>query len=386
MVRILATADWQMGMKGNLGRRGREHLAKARVAAIERIIEVAEKEGVDVILAAGDLFEFPHVSDDVTNSVARALHNTKIEIHAIPGNHDLYGPGTVWTSEQFRNLTRFKLHCVEEGGGRVTKTEIKDNVFLHSIPVTSKHDNHHQEELLEDVSDGTHIVMAHAHDECHLDFSDSEHERSDCYLPIDSGKVIKKGYSLLVLGHWHSWLKVGGSNRVVYPGTHEQTKFGDRDAGWVAIIDVPEEGGEPEVRRERVGETKWATEEFNCTGKSLPEDLMEFVQSQKDAGVDYLRLVLTGEVGVDEMAEAIPNSKSGFLPMFEHFEMDLANLATTIDVDAMMSNVDLPMGLREIQAQILSEIESSKGDERVTSELMEELGALYTACRDAGVV
>ena len=56
------------------------------------------------------------------------------------------------------------------------------------------------------------------------------------------------------------------------------------------------------------------------------------------------------------------------------------------DVDAMMSNVDLPMGLREIQAQIISEIESSKGDEWATSELMEELGALYSACRDAGIV
>ncbi|MAN37921.1 MAG: hypothetical protein CMI21_09960 [Opitutae bacterium] len=385
MVRILATADWQMGMRGNLSRRGREHLAKARVAAIERIIEVAEKEEVDVILAAGDLFEFPHVSDDVSNSVASALQKTKIEIHAIPGNRDLYGPGTVWKTPQIQNIKLFNPHFVEEGGDRVTKTEIKDNVFLHSIPVTNKYDTNRQDEYLEDVSDGTHIVMAHAHDLSHVDYFKDEHE-SDCKLPIKSEKVIKKGYSLIVLGHWHSWLEVGGSNRVVYPGTHEQTKFGDRDAGWVAIIEVPEDGGEPEVRRERVGATKWATEEFDCTGKSLPEDLVEFVQGQKDAGVDYLRLVLTGEVGVDEMAEAIPNSKSGFIPMFEHFEMDLANLATTIDVDAMMSNVDLPMGLREIQAQIISEIESSKGDEWATSELMEELGALYSACRDAGIV
>ena len=140
MVRILATADWQMGMGGNLSRRGKEHLAKARVTAIERILEVAEDKEVDVILAAGDLFEFPKVSEDVIDSVASALQKTKIEIHAIPGNHDLYGPGTVWKTPQIDAIKLFNLHCVEEGGGRVTKTEIKDNVFLHSIPVTDKHD------------------------------------------------------------------------------------------------------------------------------------------------------------------------------------------------------------------------------------------------------
>ncbi|NCG29930.1 MAG: hypothetical protein GWP27_05615 [Bacteroidetes bacterium] len=96
MVKILATADWQMDMVGgSLNPNAREYLSAARVETIEKILELAKEENVDVILAAGDLFEFPKVSDETTDAVARVLHQSDVPIHAIPGNHDLYGSSSV---------------------------------------------------------------------------------------------------------------------------------------------------------------------------------------------------------------------------------------------------------------------------------------------------
>ena len=379
MVRILATADWQMDMAGGgLNSSARDYLSAARVETIEKILELAKEEDVDVILAAGDLFEYPSPTPEVINSVANILQRSKVPIHAIPGNHDLYGSSSVWNTPAFREIEHFHLHSEQ------TQTEIAEGVTLHSIPVKSKYDIQPQNELLEDVSDedGVHIVMAHAHDVAVSTFGGHE---GDCKLPIDSSKVIGKGYSLLILGHWHSWFEVQ-ENRVLYPGTHEQTKFGERDAGYVAIIDVPEGGGEPQIEKKKVGKIQWASEEFDCTEKELPDDLIEFVRNQRDDGVEFLKLKLIGEVDVDALAGAIPEAKAACGPMVRHLDVSSDELTTVIDVEAMTNKVDLPMGLREIQSSILTELENAQGNEEMTNNLMDELYALYRACRDAGII
>ena len=188
MVRVLATADWQMDMAaGFLNEDAREYLSAKRVETIEVILELAKEEKVDAILAAGDLFEFPSVSPEVTNAVAQVLQRSEVPIHAIPGNHDLYGQSSVWNTPQFREINHFHLHNEQ------TQTEIAEGFTLHSIPVKSIYDIQPQDELLEDVSDedGVHIVMAHAHDVAVGTFGGHE---DDCKLPIDSSKVIGKGY------------------------------------------------------------------------------------------------------------------------------------------------------------------------------------------------
>ena len=379
MVKILATADWQMDMVGGgLNSDAREYLSAARVETIEKILELAKEENVDVILAAGDLFEYPRPTPEVVAAVAKVLQRSKVPIYAIPGNHDLYGSSSVWNTPEFREIRHFNLHHEQ------SQTEIADGVILHSIPVKNIYDIQPQDELLEDVSDedGVHIVMAHAHDVAVGTFG--AHENS-IKLPIDSSKVIGKGYSLLILGHWHSWLEVE-ENRVLYPGTHEQTKFGERDAGYVAIIDVPEDGSEPQIVQKKVGKIQWANEEFDCTERELPDDLIEFVRQQVDDGVEFLKLKLFGEVDVDALAGAIPDAKAVCGTLVRHFDVSTDDLTTVIDVEAMTNKVELPMGLREIQSSILTDLKNEQGNEEMTNNLMDELTALYRACRSAGII
>jgi hypothetical protein len=197
--------------------------------------------------------------------------------------------------------------------------------------------------------------------------------------------VIGKGYSLLILGHWHSWKEVQ-ENRVLYPGTHEQTKFGERDAGYVAIIDVPEDGSEPQIVQKKVGKIQWANEEFDCTERELPDDLIEFVRQQVDDGVEFLKLKLFGEVDVDALTGAIPDAKAVCGTLVRHFDVSTDDLTTVIDVEAMTNKVELPMGLREIQSSILTDLENEQGNEEMTNNLMDELTALYRACRSAGII
>jgi DNA repair exonuclease SbcCD nuclease subunit len=379
MVRILATADWQVdALGGGLNQDARQHLSTTRINTIEKILEVAKKENIDHILAAGDLFEYPKPTQEAITSTATILqrHHT-IPIHAIPGNHDLFGPGSVWNTPEFKAISHFHLYKEKEC------IELTNGVFLHPIPVKNKFSTERQDELLEDVSEetGIHIVMAHAHDVAYMDFSDHE---NDCNLPIDSGNVLAKGFDLLILGHWHSWNEIV-KNRVIYPGTHEQTKFGERDAGYVAIIDIPEDGGEPSIERRKVGQIRWSSKSFDCTDKELPDELIDFVRDASE-DTDFLKLELTGEIDLDLMVDAIPRAKQACGPFMRHLEIDDQKLTSRIDVEEMMDKVDLPVGLREIQNSILSELEVAQGNDATSNALHEELQALYRACREAGIV
>lgn len=379
MVRILATADWQMDMlAGGLNSDARKYLTETRVTTIERLLEIAKEEEVDAILAAGDLFEYPRPTPEIITAVATVLQRSTVPIHAIPGNHDLYGSSSVWNTPEFRAIEHFHLH------NEVTKTQISEGVFLHSIPVKSKFDMQSQEEHLDDVSreEGVHIVMAHAHDISVGTFGGHE---DDCTLPIDSSNVIDKGYSLVILGHWHSWLEVQAS-RVLYPGTHEQTKFGERDAGYVAVIDIPKDGSEPQILKKKVGQIQWESTEFDCTGRNLPGDIIDFIRNLRDEGTDFLKLKLIGEVDVDTLASAIPEAKEACGPMVRHLEFNIDQMTTIIDIESMTDKVNLPLGLREIQSSILADLESARGSEELTDKLMDELYALYRSCRAAGII
>ena len=176
-----------MDMKGGrLNEKARATLAQARLDALESMFELAEAENVDCILAAGDLFEFPSPSPEVIEAVARILQShPKIPVHAIPGNHDLAGPGTVWDSPEIQANAHLMLYDEYQ--------EVDcDGFTLHPLPVKSQYEVDPYDELLPDVNEraGLNIVMAHAHDVDYMDLF-SAHE-VDCKLPIHSSKVVER--------------------------------------------------------------------------------------------------------------------------------------------------------------------------------------------------
>ena len=374
--RLLATADWQIGMLGgSFSPAAAELLREARIATLDRVLSVAGSEGAQAVLAAGDLFEFPNQPHETTARVAEILQrNRDVPIHAIPGNHDLYGPGTVWTTPEIQGVSHLHVH---HGDGPVT---LADGVSLWPLPVHSKHDINPQHDRLPEVLDrpGVHIVMAHGHDTAYLDL---KHE--DCVLPIDSAAVIGMGYTLVVLGHWHSWNPV--SERVLYPGTHEQTKFGERDAGQVAIIDVPLDGSVPTFHPHRSGQIRWRRETLDCTGKTLPDEVEQHVRELSEE-VDFLELTLTGEIDLNDALDALPRARAAVAPMLKQLTWR-DETRERIDLDAALSQFELPQGLRQVQETLLRELEEAGGEDRdAVDALRAELEVLYRVAHDVGAI
>lgn len=86
-MKILHTADWHLGKK--LDRFSR---LEEQTKVLEEIIQIADKQNVDLVLIAGDLFDSFNPSIEATElfykTIKRLTNNGKRPVIAIAGNHD----------------------------------------------------------------------------------------------------------------------------------------------------------------------------------------------------------------------------------------------------------------------------------------------------------
>src|ERR671933_541325 len=85
-MRFLHTSDWHVG-KTIRGRPRTDEFA----AALDEVVGIAHEERADAVLVAGDLYEHrsptPEADALVFDAFVR-LHEARIPVVAIPGNHD----------------------------------------------------------------------------------------------------------------------------------------------------------------------------------------------------------------------------------------------------------------------------------------------------------
>jgi exonuclease SbcD len=86
-MKILHTADWHLGKR--LGEYSR---LPEQEAVLEEICEICEREEVDAVLIAGDLFDTFHPANDAAELLYRTVHRlanqSRRAVVAIAGNHD----------------------------------------------------------------------------------------------------------------------------------------------------------------------------------------------------------------------------------------------------------------------------------------------------------
>jgi exonuclease SbcD len=85
-VKLLHTSDWHVGKSIRGASRAEEH-----TAVLAEVAEIAEREGVDLIVVAGDLFDSSTPAPESEEIVYRsllALASTGADVAVIAGNHD----------------------------------------------------------------------------------------------------------------------------------------------------------------------------------------------------------------------------------------------------------------------------------------------------------
>ena len=103
MVTFIHSADWQIGK--SFARvedpSKRALLQDERIRAIGRLGELAQAQGAEFIIVAGDLFESSTVPRSTVSKALSAIGALSLPVYVIPGNHDHGGVGGICDQDYF---------------------------------------------------------------------------------------------------------------------------------------------------------------------------------------------------------------------------------------------------------------------------------------------
>jgi len=114
-------------------------------------------------------------------------------------------------------------------------------------------------------------------------------------FPIQPANARARGLDYLALGDTHAFRNYGDDDvPVVYPGTPEQTRFGEQETGQAVLIYFRRAGGRPLVKRRPIGRWQWRDED--CTSLAQLDKLAHEVDPNT-----VLRLKLKMSVTLAEL-------------------------------------------------------------------------------------
>jgi DNA repair exonuclease SbcCD nuclease subunit len=262
-----------MGMRAESVGRMAERVREERLAAARRVVQVALDHGAEMLLATGDVFEDNAVDRLLVRKVGEILRGFGGPVFIIPGNHDPLVPGSVWEHSVWKEAENITVFTKNE------PLEL-DTCILFPCPLREKYSSKDPTSWI-NANDTARpaIGLAHGNVEglpgAELDY------------PIPRDAANRCGLDYLALGHWHSYARYdnpAGDCRMAYSGTHETTKFGERDSGNALLIEISGRGAPPILTPIKTGGLVWRAIEHSVDQpsslESLVQRLTEFAQPE----------------------------------------------------------------------------------------------------------
>lgn len=292
MVKFIHTADWQIGMKAaHVGAVGQK-VRSERLESARRVIEMANRHQADFMIVAGDTFEDNAVDRVLVQKVADILGSFTGPVYIISGNHDPLVPGSVWDHPAWQSHAN--LHRLTEA----KPVEI-DGATLYPCPLFEKHSLNDPTRWI-NASNDPRIAIGIGHGAV------SGASNSELDYPIARNAATDAGLDYLGLGHWHSFASYASSDGVVrmaYSGTHETTKFGERDSGNALLVEIAARGSTPMLTSIATGGLAWTTIEETLTDVGDVSRVREQIETWPDAERALVDLRIDGILHPEDQAE-----------------------------------------------------------------------------------
>jgi DNA repair exonuclease SbcCD nuclease subunit len=289
-VRFLHTADWQIGMRAAHAGAAAARVREERLAAGRRVVELAKERGAEFLVVAGDVFEDNAVERVLVQRTGDVLADFPGPVFLLPGNHDPFAPGSVWEHPVWSSHGNLRVlsepEPVEVPGGA-----------LWPCPLFERRGGADPTAWVPpEGGEGIRIGVAHGSLEGIV--------VDDFPIPRDAAE--RRGLDYLALGHWHSFGTVAdsaGAPRTAYAGTHETTKFGERDSGTCILVTVEGRGAAPEVERLESGGLAWIALDREIEAPDGLAALREEVEALADPDRTLLRVRISGLLFAEEEPE-----------------------------------------------------------------------------------
>jgi DNA repair exonuclease SbcCD nuclease subunit len=361
-MKFLHTADWQIGMKTqSLGEAG-ALIREQRIAAGKRVVDAAQTHGAEFIIIAGDVFENNAVDRVLVQKVADILSGFNGPVFVIPGNHDPLTPGSVWEHPAWKSSANVRV--LREA----TPVELSGAV-LFPCPAREKHSGLDPTAWIPPLrGGGIRIGLAHGTVE------GVRQDEPD--YPIARDAALRAGLDYLALGHWHSFVTYPGSDGspvMAYSGTHETSKFGERDSGNVLIVEIASPGSPPTITPIHTGSLIWKSIDKEVREPGDLRRVREDIEAMKNTSDTLIEVRLVGLLMAEERLE-IERIQQILASRFLSGRMDVSCLRPSPDDDNWISA--LPPGIIRQAASRLRAIADSS--EELSETAARALMDLYT--------
>lgn len=323
-MKILHTADWQIGMKAAHTGAAASRVREARFASARKVVELANQHEVDALLIAGDTFEHNAVTVEEVERVADVLARCQRPIYLIPGNHDPDVAGGIWRQRLWADLPRLTI-CREakplsiQAGGQ--------DWTLFPCPMQSKYSSEDPTAWIakawidgqEGGQDREGIRVGLAHGSLTM-MPELEGQSS----PLAPKAATRAGLDYLALGHWHS-VFMTDEGRMAYSGTHEATKFGEPRSGNALLVELAGPGAKPAIQVAATGHLRWREERRSLSGLDDLLALRRDLEALPDPRQTLLQVLLDGVLPPEGFAQIEQLSQAG-LASFCFFSLKSAKV------------------------------------------------------------
>jgi exonuclease SbcD len=334
-LKVLATSDLHLGMRfaGYPAIQG--ELTAARFETLGRVVELANQEGCELFVVAGDLFHRLTVSQREIHTAAQILAGFQgAAVAVLPGNHDfLAGANSpLWKSvregleaakaDRVLLLDRPQRYDLESYGLPVR---------VYAAPCASKHGRENlvgwipRQSEQPGGTDRSVLKLGVAHGSIEGLSPDAQGE----YFPMKRSELERIGLDLWIVGHTHRQHPETESadDRILVPGTPEPDGFDCAHGGTAWLVEI---SGDKDIRRRSLatGRFRFRREQLRVDEHTDPSSLMERY-TRAEYAASLLRLHLSGRVSRAQL-QAVLQALSGLSERLTWFEIDESGLSELI--------------------------------------------------------
>ncbi len=394
--RLLHTADWQIGkpFRWVEDQQKRIRLQQARIEAISRIAEHAQKQNADALLVAGDLFDSAAVPTATVMEVLEVMASIPCPVLVIPGNHDHGGAGGIWRRTDVQREMQQRCPGLQL---LLERRPIKlPELVVLPCPLLRQHEGESPTAWLDALdwsslpSDSSRVVLAHGTvqgfngGDDHLEAGGGGRAESN---RLRLGPGIEREVDYIALGDWHALHQV--SERCWYSGTPEPDRFSRSSAeqrGQILQVDLKRQRP-PQVTTLGTAGIQWHGLKMQLNSNTDLERLEHWLDQQvgRRVGKDLIRLELEGQLSLADH-QAFAQRLEQLEPSLLHLRLRGEGIHRRPQAEELSELTDRRDGplLSAVALQLLGELERSNDPEQVTL-LETALCELHRLCeRESG--
>lgn len=140
---------------------------------------------------------------------------------------------------------------------------------------------------------------------------------------------------------------------MAYSGTHETTKFGERDSGNALLVEIADRGATPVIESIPTGGLKWKVVEETLTDIGDAAQVREQIESLPDAGKSLVDLRISGILHHQDQPE-LQRIEELVAARFLYGRLDKSNLAPSPSDESWLDAV--PGGIMQSVARRLQDL------------------------------